>query len=193
MESEIFFSGIGGQGVQLAAKTLALAAIAEGRDVLVFGTYGGSMRGGNTDSTIVIGDGPLLTPPIVDSAGALLLMHHYSWAELKPKLRSGATVFVDTSVFRGDLDFDDGVIVPLDATARATALGIQRSASMLALGAFAAFTKIVSLDSLLGAARTVLPSYRSQHVAANETAIRAGNDLIAERLASTGSLEGAVS
>jgi len=190
MESEIFFSGIGGQGVQLAAKTLALAAIAEGRDVIVFGTYGGSMRGGNTDSTIVIGDGPLITPPIIDSAGALLLMHHYSWAELKPKMRPGAIVVVDTSVFRGDLDFGDGVVVPIDATARATSLGIQRSASMLALGAFAAFTNIVTVESLLAAARNVLPSYRSQHVAANEIAIRAGYDMIVERLASGVCFEG---
>jgi Pyruvate/2-oxoacid:ferredoxin oxidoreductase gamma subunit len=190
MESEIFFSGIGGQGVQLAAKTLALAAVAEGREVIVFGTYGGSMRGGNTDSTIVIGDGPLLTPPIVDSAGALMLMHHYSWAELRPKMRAGATILVDTSVVRGELDFDAGTIVPIDATARATALGIQRAASMLALGAFAALTKIVRLESLLSAARDVLPSYRSQHVAANETAIRAGHSLIAEGAAAAALLEG---
>lgn len=191
MESEIFFSGIGGQGVQLAAKTLALAAIAEGRDVIVFGTYGGSMRGGNTDSTIVIGDGPLITPPIVDSAGALLLMHHYSWAELRPKMRPGATVVVDTSVFRGDLNFDGGIVVQIDATARATALGIQRSASMLALGAFAAFTKIVRLESLVAAARDVLPSYRAQHTAANEVAIRAGNEMMLARLASVAPFESA--
>ena len=35
-------SGIGGQGVQLAAQVLARAAMREGRFVLLFGSYGGT-------------------------------------------------------------------------------------------------------------------------------------------------------
>jgi hypothetical protein len=41
LEREILLSGIGGQGIQLAAKSLAVAAMREGRRVLMFGTYGG--------------------------------------------------------------------------------------------------------------------------------------------------------
>jgi Pyruvate/2-oxoacid:ferredoxin oxidoreductase gamma subunit len=40
LEREILLSGIGGQGIQLAAKSLAVAAMREGRRVLMFGTYG---------------------------------------------------------------------------------------------------------------------------------------------------------
>src|ERR1700736_2931761 len=65
MEREVLMTGIGGQGVQLAAKTLATAAMREGREVLVFGIYGGSMRGGNTDATVVVGTGPLRAPPVI--------------------------------------------------------------------------------------------------------------------------------
>ena len=85
MEREIFFSGIGGQGVQLAAKTLAVAALNSGFQVMIFGSYGGLMRGGNTDATIVIGEDALHTPPVVDEAWAALMMHHYSWPIFKPK------------------------------------------------------------------------------------------------------------
>ena len=53
------WTGIGGQGVQLAAQVLARAATLEDRHVLYLGTYGGTMRGGNTDSTVIIGDRPL--------------------------------------------------------------------------------------------------------------------------------------
>ena len=65
MEFEIIITGIGGQGVQLVAQILARAAVAEDREVMMLGTYGGTMRGGNTESTIIIGDGPLINPPIV--------------------------------------------------------------------------------------------------------------------------------
>ena len=32
-------------------------AVLDGREVMLFGSYGGMMRGGNTDATIVVGDG----------------------------------------------------------------------------------------------------------------------------------------
>jgi Pyruvate/2-oxoacid:ferredoxin oxidoreductase gamma subunit len=54
MEREILLTGIGGQGVQLAANVLAHAALDEGRDVQLFGSYGGMMRGGNTDAELVV-------------------------------------------------------------------------------------------------------------------------------------------
>ena len=64
-EREVLWTGIGGQGGQLAAKILALAAIREGREVMSLGTYGGTMRGGNTAATVVIADGPISSPPMV--------------------------------------------------------------------------------------------------------------------------------
>ena len=41
MERELVLSGIGGQGIQLAAQVVARAAIAEGKQVQLFGSYGG--------------------------------------------------------------------------------------------------------------------------------------------------------
>ena len=68
IEREILFTGVGGQGVQLAAQVLARAAVLEGRHVMLLGTYGGTMRGGNTDATLVVADAPISTPPIVSRA-----------------------------------------------------------------------------------------------------------------------------
>ena len=63
---EVLLTGIGGQGIQLAAQVLARAALAEGREVQLFGSYGGMMRGGNTEATLVVADGPVESPPTVD-------------------------------------------------------------------------------------------------------------------------------
>jgi len=65
VEREVLLTGIGGQGVQLAATILARAATREGRHVMTLGTYGGCMRGGNTDSSVLVADRPISTPPIV--------------------------------------------------------------------------------------------------------------------------------
>ncbi len=76
MEHEIMMTGVGGQGVQLAAQILARSAVVEQREVMTLGTYGGTMRGGNTDSTLVVADGPIHSPPIVAEVGIALAMHH---------------------------------------------------------------------------------------------------------------------
>lgn len=178
-ERTILMSGIGGQGVQLAAKTLAYAAIASGLEVLVFGTYGGSMRGGNTDSAMVIGQGPIRTPPVLDSSWSALVMHHESWPSISAKLEPGGIALIDSSVFRGDFGLDGVSTVPIRATEIAQQLESSRAGSMVALGAFNAITGMVPHDALIAAAAAVLPPYRAQHIEANRTALHAGRDAVA--------------
>ena len=48
MEREVIITGIGGQGIQLMAKVLAQAANRAGKQVMLFGIYGGMMRGGSS-------------------------------------------------------------------------------------------------------------------------------------------------
>ena len=111
-ELEIMWTGIGGQGVQLAAKILALAATRDGREVMSLGTYGGTMRGGNTDATIVIADGPILSPPMVSKTWAALVVHPRFYEPIAPKLRPDGLVFVDADLLEqvrgleGDFNFE---------------------------------------------------------------------------------------
>lgn len=177
MEREILLSGIGGQGVQLAAKSLATAAMREGRRVLMFGTYGGVMRGGDTDATVVIGDTSLLTPPVIDHAWAVLAMHHMSWAMLGAKLRPEGFLLTDSNVFQASPDHP-GPRLAIPAIALATQAGMPQAGAMVALGAFAAATGIVALETLLAVAEEVLPPYRRQFAEANRKALALGHGLV---------------
>ena len=87
IEREVFLTGIGGQGVQLAARVLALAAMREGRNVMSLGTYGGTMRGGNTESTVVVADGPIVSPPVVSRGWSAVVVHPRYWGALRRKLQ----------------------------------------------------------------------------------------------------------
>lgn len=179
MEREILFTGIGGQGIQLAARTLAEAAVLDGRRVQLFASYGGMMRGGNSDSFLTIADGPIGLPPVVGSAWAAVIMHHEHAADVWSKLRPDSLALVNSSVVDpasrpADPAIDVFEIPALDI---ATDLGTPIAAQLILVGALVARTGIVGTDSLLASAATVLPSYRSEAAAANRNALAAGLDI----------------
>jgi len=99
MEREILLTGIGGQGVQLAARVLALAAIHEGREVMCLGTYGGTMRGGETGATVIIAEQPISSPPIVSQAWAALGVSPRYWPPVQAKLRKQGLAVVNGDLF----------------------------------------------------------------------------------------------
>ena len=171
-------TGIGGQGVQLAAQVLARGATLEQRHVLYLGTYGGTMRGGNTDSTVIIGDGPLSAPPIVAHTWSALAMHHQFWKPLEPKLRRGGVVVVNAPVFEAPLDREAQRVFEVPATRIAAELGNPMGASLVLLAAFCSLTQIVKLDALIEAMRASVPSYRQQHVESNVRALRTGWEIL---------------
>jgi Pyruvate/2-oxoacid:ferredoxin oxidoreductase gamma subunit len=160
--------------VQLAAQVLARAAAHEGREVQMLGTYGGTMRGGNTDSTLVIADGPISAPPMVSRSWALIAMHHQFAAPLLAKLRPQGVAMLNSSLFEGALDRRNYRVFDVPATQLGTELGNAMTASLVLIAAFARATGIVSLASLEAAMRESVPSYRVQHIALNEKALRTG-------------------
>jgi len=176
VERELIISGIGGQGIQLASTILARAAVVEGREVQVFGSYGGMMRGGATESTVIVADGPIEAPPTIASTWSAILMHHEHADHLLACLRPGTVVLVNDSVV-AEQAFGEGCeVFRVPASDMATEVGNVMAASMVMIGAYAAATGLVGLSSLIAASSASLPPYRAQHAALNEQALRTGFD-----------------
>ena len=174
MEREVLLTGIGGQGVQLAAPILARAATREGRAVMALGTYGGSMRGGNTDSTLIVADRPISSPPIVSRAWSAIAAHPSFWPALRAKLRPEAVAVWNAELFGPEVEIGARVRVPVPATRIAGELGSPLAASLVLLGAYVAATGLVALDAALAAMEESVPAYRREHLAKNAAALRAG-------------------
>jgi Pyruvate/2-oxoacid:ferredoxin oxidoreductase gamma subunit len=179
-ERELLFTGIGGQGVQLAAQVIAHAAIAEGKEVQLFGSYGGMMRGGDTLATLVVSDGPVEAPPTIGSTWSAILMHHDYVAPTLARLRPGTIVLRNSTVYEGDVGVDGVDLHDVPATELAvTTVGNVMTASMVMTGAYARIAGLVTLDSLKAAVGECLPSYRSKHVELNVHALDAGWEVAA--------------
>jgi 2-oxoglutarate ferredoxin oxidoreductase subunit gamma len=181
MEQEVILSGIGGQGIQLLSKSLALAATMAGRYAMLAADYGGEMRGGPSQASVVIGDAPLRALPILPSAGAAVLMHHKFSAFALERLRPDGLLLLNTSIvpagFPADAVAHPGRVAGFPVTAVARDLGAPQAAGFVMLGAYVGLTAAVEPEALEQAMRRLLPPYRAQHGDANARAIEAGLSL----------------
>lgn len=181
MEREVLLTGIGGQGVQLAARVLAEAALVDGKEVQLFASYGGMMRGGNTDATVVVGDEPVDAPPVVARAWAVVGLHSEYLADPLGRLRDDGVLLLNTTVVDPD-DVSTASAVTrmeLPCSGRAAEVGNPMAGALVAVGALAAATGLVEIDSLAVGIDRALPSYRRQHVDSSIAAVRAGAELVA--------------
>jgi Pyruvate/2-oxoacid:ferredoxin oxidoreductase gamma subunit len=177
MERELLITGIGGQGVQLAAQVVARAATIEDREVLFFGIYGGMMRGGNTDSTVIVADQPIESPPVVSQAWSAIAMHDEFWEPVEARVRPNGLVLVNDTTFTKPVR-DDIDVRRVRATEIAADAGSPMGGAMAMIGAYVALTGLVGVDALVDAMRASIPPYRQQHIEANERVIRLGFDAV---------------
>jgi Pyruvate/2-oxoacid:ferredoxin oxidoreductase gamma subunit len=178
VEYEVFVAGIGGQGIQLIAKVLAVAATAENRHVMLNGVYGGEMRGGKSLATVVLGDRPLRALPVTARAAAAVVLHSKFWEEPHSRLRPDALIVADSEISDQLSPRQTESLVAVPATRISRDIGNPMVAGMVLLSAFNAMTGLVSQDQLRTAMRQLVPPYRAQHIAANEQAILAGADAV---------------
>ena len=172
-EREILFTGIGGQGIQLMAKVLAQAAADRGRHAMLFGLYGGAMRGSPSDSTLVVGDAPIEAPPIVPACWSIVALHPRSLEPLLPKLRTDGFLFADETLV--PTAPPRGVTrIEVPATRIAERDGNRLGAGMVMLGAFAGWTGLVAHDLIVAAMRVALPPHRAKMADANAALLDAG-------------------
>jgi Pyruvate/2-oxoacid:ferredoxin oxidoreductase gamma subunit len=179
MERAVVMTGIGGQGIQLIAKLLAQAAIHEGRQVMMFGVFKGTIRGGSSESTVVIADDEIVTPPIVPSAWGVLAMHPDGLPALAHKAEPGGVLLVNASLVTRPPAWDGVRLIAIPATDLAEELGEPMGASMIALGAFAGATGVVGAGSLAAALEIVVPPHRRRHIERNRRCLERGAECAA--------------
>jgi 2-oxoglutarate ferredoxin oxidoreductase subunit gamma len=142
---EIRLAGSGGQGLILAGVILAEAAgIHEGKFVAQTQSYGPEARGGASKSEVVISDAEIDYPKAI-KPDVLLCMSQAACDTYIFDLKPGGLFLVDSTLVH-DLPTTRAVALPFTQIARE--LGQEVMANVVALGALAALTGIVSLESL---------------------------------------------
>lgn len=180
MEYGIFVCGIGGQGIQLVAKMMALAASNEGRFVMLNGAYGGEMRGGKSMATIHIGDTPLHALPVAARADAAVVLHHRFWDDPSSRMDPDALLVVDEETAAAVTPTREQTVISIPASDIASEIGSALVTGMALISAFNTITGAVKHESLVDAMRKLVPAHRAQHMERNARALDAGRDAAGE-------------
>ncbi|MEN6438212.1 MAG: 2-oxoacid:acceptor oxidoreductase family protein [Syntrophobacter sp.] len=174
---EVRLSGSGGQGLIFAGIILAEAAgIHDGKYVCQTQSYGPEARGGASKSEVVISDMEIDYPKAV-KPDLLLAMNQSScdayFFDLKPK----GLLIVDSTHVR-QLPTTRAIGIPFTQLSREK-LGKEIGANIIALGALATLSGIVSLKSLEAAVLNRIPAGTEEF---NRKALNIGIDAGKEAL-----------
>lgn len=175
MEERMIFAGAGGQGLMLLGKLVTYAAMKDGLHVTWFPSYGAEVRGGTAHCHVVVSDAEVYSP-IVEKASTLLIMNEPSLNRFLPRLGSGGTVILNTTLSAAPQGAN-GALVQVPATDIANELGNIRIANMAMLGALNARKKIVAEATLANAIREIVGDSKKAPFAANMEAYKRGFEI----------------
>jgi len=171
MRTEVRFAGTGGQGLVKAAAVLAHALGVEASyDVVQTQFYSGQISGGPSCGDVVI-DEERVGYPWVLSPSILVAMSQPAVYDHAPRLKPGAKILVD------DIMVEDVAIVPPEAeiywapfTRLGDEAGFRKAANMAALGVFAKFSGLLTLEQVEAAVLALAPG----NPKINQKAVRLG-------------------
>ncbi len=170
---EIRVSGSGGQGLLLSAHILAHALILEGRKVAQSQSYEPTSRGGMSRSDLIVSDGTV-DYPLATALDYLLILDEVATGASERLIKPDATVLVDAARVPSPPEGAFTVhSLPFTETARA--VGNERAANMVALGALVETSRICSRESLEQAIRADTPA---KFLELNLEALQKGYDLV---------------
>jgi len=171
--TEVLLAGFGGQGILMAGKLLAHAAMEHGLQVSWLPSYGPEMRGGTAHVIVCISEHPIGSP-YIDRPRALVVMNRPSMEKFAPKVRPGGIIVVDRTMIDTEAGRDDCLEVGVATRELAREAGSERAANLVMLGAYVGASRAVPDDAIERAIRNEFSGRKAKFADASVTAFRAG-------------------
>ncbi len=168
---EIKVAGFGGQGVLLLGAALAQAGLLEDYHVSWLPSYGPEMRGGTANCHVNIRDIEIGSP-MVSNPTVLIALNRPSLEKFENDVVKNGLIIYDSSLIDIDVERKDVNVLAIPATEMADKLGNTRTANMVTMAAYAAYSGLFSKDVLYETLKSAIKRKRLQEI--NRKAIDAG-------------------
>lgn len=169
MKQTFRFSGTGGQGLITAGIILAEAALLDGKMAIQSQSYGPEARGGSSKAEVIISDEAIHFGRVMHPE-ALLVMSQEAADKYSADCTPDSLIITDSLFVENVPVSAHRVDLPITRTAVSTC-GKALFANIVALGAVAALTNCVSVESLTKAVLDRVPKGTED---ANKKALAAG-------------------
>jgi len=171
--TEVLMAGFGGQGMLLAGKILAHAAMDDGVQVSWLPSYGPEMRGGTANVTVCLSAEPIGSP-LITTPQSLVAMNRPSLDKFAPKVRAGGLIVYNATLIPEGPDRDDCRIHAIESRELAEQAGSVRNANFVMLGAWVRASGAIDPASVERAIAEEFQGPKQKFVAGNVAAFRAG-------------------
>ncbi|MHC4960427.1 MAG: 2-oxoacid:acceptor oxidoreductase family protein [Planctomycetota bacterium] len=175
--TEVLMAGFGGQGMLLAGKILARAAMETGLEVSWLPSYGPEMRGGTANVIVCVAPEPIGSPLITTPRG-LVAMNKPSLEKFAPKVKAGGLIVYNATLIDTGPERDDCTVFAIDSRDVAEAAGNKRAANFVMLGAWAGASSALDPAALEAAIEHEFTGPKAKFVPANIAAFRAGMEAV---------------
>ena len=173
---EVIIAGFGGQGIMLTGKLLAQTAMKAGKEVTYMPSYGAEVRGGTANCMVVIAAEEIACP-VVGKPDSLIVLNKASLNKFGSRLKSGGLLIMNSSLIDTEPQLDDSIeIISVPADELAVELGSQKSANMVALGAYLQKRGHLKVDTAAQALPDVLTRRYHKTLPINIEALHRGAD-----------------
>lgn len=172
---KVILAGFGGQGMMLAGRLLAQAAMLDGKYITFFPSYGTEVRGGTAHYHLIVSTEEIYSP-VVEIADTLLIMNQPSYLKFKDRLKSGGALFLNSSMVEQVENDNEHNIFKIPATEIASELGNVLVSNMVMMGAYNAVKKLVPAAKLLDYLQGMLVGKKASLFEINKLAIKHGEE-----------------
>jgi len=170
MRTEIRLCGFGGQGLILASKILAQAAIMDGKIVTQYQTYGAQVRGGTIKGDIVISDSEISYPTVLNP-DLFIALSQDAYDKYICTVKDDGKIIIDPFYVHNVTK--DHIAIPFFETVKEK-LSSTLPLNMVVIAFIAEFTGVVSERSVH---ESVLKKVPPHTVDLNIQALRLGADI----------------
>ena len=147
LSEEVLCAGFGGQGIMFMGRLLAQAGLIAGKFVTWMPSYGAEVRGGTAYSMAKVSDRDIASP-IVANPDILVVMNKPSLIKYEAKLKDGGVLISNSTLIDSPSKRKGIKVINIPMTEIASKLGDTRCANMVAIGALAKRSRMLSLKNI---------------------------------------------
>jgi 2-oxoglutarate ferredoxin oxidoreductase subunit gamma len=171
------FSGFGGQGVLMMGYILALSAMRDGMQVTYLPAYGAEVRGGTANCTVSISDEEIASP-VASFPDYVVALNKPSLIRYEGQIKTKGTLLLNSDLIDIDPTRKDIEFFKVPANTLAKRLKSERTVNMIMLGALAAATNIISIDSLMSGLTEVIKTKSARQMETNRKGLELGSQYV---------------